>query len=451
MRMAREGMDIARLNFSHGDLEVHRAAFEAVRDGSSRIGKFIGVLQDLPGPKIRVGHFKKGVATLDLRDGEEFHLATFPFEGEKNQASVDFPRMEKFLQPGDRIFLDDGKIELKVSSTEQGWIHSKVVIGGQLAERKGVNVSRVLPLPVITEHDVKALKQGIELGVDYVAVSFAREPKNIIEVKKILKKKGSGHVLVIAKIEDKQGIDNLSSILEVSDGIMIARGDMGVSLDRADVPLIQKRIIKQCNRAGKPVIVATQMLDTMRSAKHPTRAEVSDIANAVLEGADVLMLSDETAVGSYPVEATREIVRIINRIESSPEFVETLRSKEFYPAKPDVYRALGPAIDQLSQVAGGEAIVCLTKSGKTAQMLSKFRPLLPIIAVTPTERVARSLVPFWGVEAIVGGEEKWSMENFRPLLKLVVEKGLVRPKSLVILTSGVTRKPVSATIRLVEV
>jgi pyruvate kinase len=293
---------------------------------------------------------------------------------------------------------------------------------------------------------VKDLNYGVELGVDHVAVSFTREARNIAEVKKILKEKNAEHISVIAKIEDGLGVQNLESILEIADGVMIARGDMGVCLDRAEVPLIQRRMIRRCREAGRPVIVATQMLDSMITNPHPTRAEVTDVSEAVMQGADAVMLSNETAVGLHPVRVVEEMVKIVKKVESSPEFERVLKARRVYPPKPNLSQALGLAIDQLSEVMGGKAIVCFTKSGKSAKMLSSYRPLLPIIAVTQSEKVAKSLIPFWGVEGEIVSEV--AGEDF--LLKQLVDKGLLKKGDLTILTSDVKEEPLGATIRVAE-
>lgn len=445
-RMIEAGTDIVRLNFSHANYEFHRSCYERVRAISREVGRIIGVLQDLPGPKIRIGRFK-GRKFVKLQEGDEFTLSTLPCDGDEKIVEVDYPGLEKYLSAGDKIFLDDGKIELQVKRIEPSRICCEVIIGGDLYERRGVNVpGKTLPLPAITEQDVKDLNYGIQLGVDYVAVSFTREAGNILEVRKILKERNAEHISVIAKIEDRLGVENLDSILEVADGVMIARGDMGVCLRREEVPLIQRRMIRRCREAGRPVIVATQMLDSMVSNPHPTRAEVTDVAEAVMEGADALMLSNETAIGLYPVEVVNEMVRIVREVESSPEFERVLRARRVYPTRPNLFQALGLAIDQLSEVVGGKAIVCSTKTGKSAKVLSSYRPFLPIIAVTQSVRVARSLIPFWGVEGVVSeaGDDTF-------ILGRLVEEKLLKKGDLTILTSDVGEEPLSATIRVIEV
>lgn len=450
LRMIKAGMDIARLNFSHANYEFHRACFEKLKKISEELGHYVGILQDLPGPKIRVGHFRDGVKMVKLREGQEFTLSTLPCKGDEKMVQVDYQDLENYVGNGDRIFLDDGKIELQVKGTEAGRVHCEVVIGGDLYEKRGVNVpEKVLPLPPITEQDVESLNYGIGLGVDYVAVSFTRETRNIVEVKNILKKNNAEHISVIAKIEDKMGVENLKSIIEVADGIMIARGDMGVCLERAEVPLIQRRIIRQCREAGRPSIVATQMLDSMITNPHPTRAEVTDVAEAVMEGADALMLSNETTVGLQPVKVVEEMAKIVKSVERSPEFERVLKARQVYPPKPTLFEVIGLAVDQLSEVMGGKAIVCFTKSGKSVKMLSSYRPFLPIIAVAQSEKVARSLILFWGVEAEIVSES--TRGNFTLVLKQLLNKGLLKKGDLIIFTSDVKEEPLSAAVRVTEV
>lgn len=330
-QMIKSGMDIARLNFSHGSYEQHKKYFNILRKVSNNLHTYIGILQDLQGPKIRIGKFAPVTKTIILEQEQRFILTTENYPGNKNKVSVDYNNLHKYIYPNDRIFLDDGKIELLVKKVVGDRdIVCEVIIGGELSERKGVTVlNKRLPLPVITQQDINDLNFGIKLGVDYVAVSFTRKKENILQIKKLLGKNNS--ILVIAKIEDAEGVNNIDSIIDVSDEIMIARGDMGVCLPRAEVPIVQKEIIRKCRKAGKPVIVATQMLDSMTTNFHPTRAEVNDVANSVLDGADCLMLSGETSIGKYPVETVQEMDNIITTIENSIDYKRGLTSEEFYP------------------------------------------------------------------------------------------------------------------------
>ncbi|MEM2289910.1 MAG: pyruvate kinase [Candidatus Hadarchaeales archaeon] len=402
--MARAGMDVARLNFSHGDFSEHLLRYHYIRRVSAELGRQIGVLQDLPGPKIRIGDFAGG--SVKLLPGRTFTLTTTPCTGDENRVYIGYPRLTEFLQPGQRVMLDDGNIQLRVQEVLEKEVACRVEIGGELKGRKGaVFPDSDLPLPSITEEDRKALEFGAQLGVDMVAVSFARSPENIEDVRKILGERGVGQVQVIAKIEERQGLRNLGSLLEVSDGIMVARGDLGVSVPREEVPLLQERIIKSCRREGKPVVVATQMLESMVSQPTPTRAEVTDVALASLQGADALMLSAETAVGKYPVEAVKEMSSILQTVEASPEYLRVIRGREGYPAKPSIEQALCRAIDELSEAAGVRGIILSVASGRMLRILSAYRPAVPIYAIFRNETQARSFLLWWGVEPVVGEVE----------------------------------------------
>ncbi|MDO8734946.1 MAG: pyruvate kinase, partial [Elusimicrobiota bacterium] len=326
----------------------------------------------------------------------------------------------------------------------------EVIVGGELSERKGVTIpGKILPLPVVTQQDINDLNFGMKLGVDYVAVSFTRKKENILKIKKLLGK--NNNVSIIAKIEDSEGVSNIDGIIDVSDAIMIARGDMGVCLPRAEVPLIQKELIRKCRQAGKPVIVATQMLDSMTTNVHPTRAEVNDVANGVLDGADCLMLSGETSVGKYPVETIQEMNNIINTIESSVDYRKVLLSEEFYPDSSDIQQGLGNAIDKLSQVGGLKAIICLTKTGNTAKIISQYRPQLPIIAVTVNKTIAMKLLVYWGIKVLIGKKVKDVERNYETFVRQVRKEGLVNKGDKVIITSGMKEKPFKANIHIVEV
>lgn len=449
-KMIESGMDIARLNFSHGTHEQHRKRINIIRKASNKLGKNIGIMQDLQGPKIRIGRFKPGIMTIDLHPGNIFVLTTEEYLGDPNKVNVDYKELHRHLTKNDRIFLDDGKIELLVRKVRNRDIESEVVIGGELSERKGVTLpTKLLPLPVITQQDINDLKFGMQLGVDYIAVSFARKRENILKIKNLLEK--NNEISVIAKIEDAEGLSNIDDIIDVSDGIMIARGDLGVCLPRAEVPFIQKEIIRKCRKAGKPVIVATQMLDSMTTSLHPTRAEVNDVANGVLEGADCLMLSAETSVGKYPVETVKEMFNIITTVEKSADYRKILTSEEFYSQEGKLIQGLGMSIDKLSQVSNVKAIICLTETGNTARIISQYRPQLPIIAITVKKTTAMRLLIYWGVEVLIGKKVKDVEKNYKLFIEQVKRKGLVNKGDIVIITSGIKKKPIQANISVVEV
>ena len=449
-KMIKSGMDIARLNFSHGSYEQHKKLFHTIRKASNKLNKQIGIMQDLQGPKIRIGKFKPEINKIVLQPGEKFILTTEDSSIAKNRVTVDYKELHRYLAKNDRIFLDDGKIELLVKKVINRNIECEVVVGGELSERKGVIIpGKILPLPVITQQDINDLNFGMKLGVNYVAVSFTRKKENIIKIKNLLGK--NNHISIVAKIEDAEGVSNIDGIIDVSDAIMIARGDMGVCLPRAEVPLIQKELIRKCRQAGKPVIVATQMLDSMITNVHPTRAEVNDVANSVLDGADCLMLSAETSVGKYPVETIQEMDSIINTIENSADYKKVLISEEFYPARSEILQGLGNAIDKLSQVGGLKAIICLTKTGNTAKIISQYRPQLPIIAVTVNKQVAMKLILYWGIKVLTGKKVKDVEQNYGIFIRQVRKQRLVNKGDRVIITGGIKEKPFHANIHIVEV
>ena len=449
-KMIESGMDIARLNFSHGTHEQHGERIIIIRKASDKFSKNIGIMQDLQGPKIRIGKFKPGIKNIVLQPGEKFILTTENCSGDRNRVNVDYKKLHGYLAKDDRIFLDDGKIELLVKKVNNRNIESEVIIGGELSERKGVSIpDKPLPQPVITQQDINDLYFGMKLGVNYVAVSFTRKRENILKIRNLLR--NNNEISLIAKIEDVEGLNNIDGIIDVSDGIMVARGDLGVCLPRAKVPVIQKEIIRKCRKSGKPVIVATQMLDSMTINPHPTRAEVSDVANGVLDGADCLMLSGETSVGKYPVETVQEMSRIINAIEKSADYRKILTSEEFYPQEHGLIQGLGIAIDKLSQVGNVEAIICLTKTGGTAKIISRYRPQLPIIAVTVNKTIAMRLLIYWGIKVLIGKKVKDVEQNYKTFIRQVRREYLVNKGDIVIITSGIKEKPFQANISVVEV
>lgn len=448
--MIKAGMDVARLNFSHATYAEHRKYFNLIRKVANNLQTQIAVMQDLQGPKIRLGRFVPGIKTISLKPGQKFILTTENCSGNENKVSVDYNHLHKYIAPKDRIFLDDGKIELLAKKVVNRDIQCEVTIGGELLERKGLTITdKILPLPVITQQDISDLNFGLKLGVDYVAVSFTRKKENILRMKNFLKK--NNHLSIVAKIEDSEGISNIDEIISVSDAIIIARGDLGVGLPRAEVPVVQKEVIRKCRKSGKPVIVATQMLDSMITNLHPTRAEVNDIANSVLDGADGLMLSAETSIGKYPVEAVKEMDDIIKTIESSSAYKRVLISEEFYPFGQEIIQGLGIAIGKLSQVGKVKVIICLTKTGTTAKIISQCRPQLPIIAITINKTVAMKLLLYSGIKVLVGKKVKDVEQNYWTFIEQVRREGLINKGDKVIITSGIKERPFQTNIRIVEV
>ncbi len=398
-RLIRAGMDVARMNFSHGTYDEHRAVLRNVRQAAAAAGRPIAVLQDLQGPKIRTGPLAQGSA--ELKPGARITLTTDAVPGDALRVSTDFPGLPAEVRPGEPILVDDGRIRLRVTAVEGRDVQCEVVIGGTLMPHKGINLPGVpVNIPSLTAKDLKDLAWGVENGVDYVALSFVRSADDIRELREQIRKLTGdrGALPVIAKIEKPQAIRNLDAIIGEADGVMIARGDLGVELPPEDVPLLQKRIARKCNAAGKPVIVATQMLESMIQNPVPTRAEASDVANAVMDGGDAVMLSGETSVGKYPVEAVEIMERIICKIESAEHRRPPDRPSG---AVEDRHDALGRAACVLAEQMKAAAIVTVTNSGQTARVLARYRPDRPIIAITDSDRTLRRLSIVWGIRGIL--------------------------------------------------
>ena len=440
--MVREGMNIARLNFSHGDFSRHQSCLKTIRELSSELNAEVGILQDLPGVKIRIGEFKEG--SVFLTPGQNFTLRTVPVEGDQNQVYVDYPELWRFVKPGERVILDDGNLQFRVVSVREGEVRCRVEIGGELRGRKGaIFPDTYLPLPSLTDADKRALEFGIRMEVDMVAVSFVRKARNVLDVKTLLQELGSPDLPVIAKIEEAQGLRNLDSILEVADGVMVARGDLGVCLPREEVPLFQRRIIQACRKKEKPVIVATQMLESMVSSPVPTRAEVTDVTEAAMQGADAVMLSAETAIGKYPVEAVRQVRRILEIVETSPEFDKVMKSREWYPERPTVEQAICVGMDIISESSGIRIIVLEAKTGRIARILSSYRPVRPVYVVTENERLARSLLLWWGLKPWVGKVDE--------LIRELKREGVLREGDKVLLSREIEEGPLRTGIGVLEV
>jgi pyruvate kinase len=393
-QMARAGMDVARLNFSHGTHVEHGLAIERIRSVETRIGKPIGILQDLQGPKIRLGTFEGGRATL--RRGGAFVLTTEACQGSADRACITYEGFARDVKAGDRVLIDDGRIALEVQEVEGCEVVCRVETGGVVQDHKGVNLPRTtVRMGILTEKDRDDLAFGLRHGVDYVGVSFVRSAADLLEVREFINEHRSD-AQVVAKLERSEALGRLDEILAATGGVMVARGDLGVELPLEDVPIAQKEIIRKARLSRTPVITATQMLESMIGSLRPTRAEVSDVANAILDGTDAVMLSAESATGAYPVEAVRVLDRIIRRTEGA-----------FPPASMDRPRrgevSFPQAISDVAAFAAQElkarAIVAFTQSGSTARLISQDRPPVPIIAFTPSERVRRRLSLDWGVAA----------------------------------------------------
>ena len=441
------GMDVARLNFSHGTHAEHAERIRMIRRLESECRRYVPIMLDTKGPELRIGRFSAGHVTLE--PGASFTITTEPVTGGPDAVSVNYPGLPLIARPGDRLLLDDGLLELEVSAVQGPAVVCKVVVGGKLSDRKRISIpGRRLNLPTLSADDKDDLLFGIENRVDMVAASFMRSAADVRQVKSFLAEHGS-NIPVIAKIESREGIENLDSILRVADGLMVARGDLGVELPAEDVPIIQKQMIQKCRKAGKPVITATQMLDSMIRNPSPTRAEVSDVANAVFDGTDAVMLSGETASGMYPVESVRTMARIAQRAEMALQYTDAAAPRMGSASMP-VTDAIGHATVQIAAELRAAAIITSTKSGWTARMIARHRPRTMIIAVATDLHTTRTLNLLWGVYPILGEDIATTDEMILIAVNKAVEAGYARPGDTVIITAGVP-VGVSGTTNLIKV
>lgn len=428
------GVEVFRLNFSHGDQEYHANVFNLIRDISNSLKKPVAILQDLQGPKLRVGILaQEGIL---LSRGDEVLLKLAEKSEEPNIIPIKERELIDALRPNASVMLADGLIELKVIEKRDNEVLCKVVNGGKLESKKGINVPNItINIPSVTSKDIDDIMFGIKLGVDFIAVSFVRKAADVLHVKNILEA-SRVNIPVIAKIEKHEAVENIDDIVLASDGVMVARGDLGVEIPLEEVPIVQKAIIEKCNRLGKPVITATQMLDSMIRNPRPTRAEVSDVANAIFDGTDAIMLSGETAVGEYPIESVLTMSRIAEYTESQLKYSDMLRKRsEFSTNSPT--DAIGYATCEIAQRLGAKAIITSTQSGYTARMVAKYRPAQLIIAVTPDERVQRRLLLFWGVNPLTTRIYKTTDEMIEASVQASLEAGFIRKGDTVILTGGI--------------
>jgi pyruvate kinase len=428
-KLIRAGMDAARLNFSHGDWNDHTSRIRLIRQEADKAGKQIAIIQDLQGPKLRVGIMKDDAVTL--KRGDAISLITRKVLGTNQAIPVTYPRLESDLKTGDIVLLDDGRLELKVIKKSRGDLRCKVVRGGVLRSHKGVNLPGVnLSLPSLTHKDKADLRFGIAQGVDYIALSFVRTANDISATRLFLKAHGAD-IPIIAKIERAEAIQNLNEIIDTADGIMVARGDLGVEMSPEQVPLLQKKIIEACNKAERPVITATQMLESMIENPQPTRAEASDVANAILDGTDCVMLSGETAMGKYPIQAVEVMARIAMQAETSLSPIPP-DSDISGPDESVAHAACRAAEEQQAQ-----AIVTFTQSGSTALLVSKHRPKMRIIAPTPFELVARKMSLYWGVTPIILKTKRTTDHMIASVERAMHFGRLVRRHDLIVITAGV--------------
>ncbi|GFR34562.1 pyruvate kinase [Thermobrachium celere] len=434
-KLIESGMNVARLNFSHGSHEEHGARIATIKKLRKELNKPVAILLDTKGPEIRTGTFKD--KKVELVEGQKFIITTRQVEGDNTICSVSYDKLHEDVKPGDTILIDDGLVGLKVEKIEGQDIHCIVQNSGPVSNYKGVNVPNVkINLPALTEKDIADLKFGIEQGIDIVAASFVRKPQDVIAIRKVLEKNGGEGILIISKIENQEGVDNIDEIIKLSDGIMVARGDLGVEIPTEEVPLVQKMIIEKCNKAGKPVITATQMLDSMIRNPRPTRAEASDVANAIFDGTDAIMLSGETANGKYPIEAITTMARIAEKAESALNYQAILEKRRAYH-KNSVPDAISLATVTAATELSASAVITATQSGSTAKMVSKYRPKCPIIAVTPYEEVARKLAVSWGVYPVVTEKFDNTDELIEKSVQEALNHGYVKKGDLVVVAAGV--------------
>ncbi len=431
------GMNVARLNFSHGDHAEHLARIETIRKVAKRLDKTVGILLDTKGPEIRTHSMENG--QVELEKGQQIDISMTEVIGNNERFSVSYEGLIDDVDAGDYILLDDGLVELQVEriDKDQGLITTTIKNNGVLKNKKGVNVPGVsVNLPGLTEKDKEDVLFGIEQGVDFIAASFVRRPQDVLEIRELLEQNKGDYIKIIPKIENQEGIDNIDDILDISDGLMVARGDLGVEIAPETVPMMQKELIRKCNLVGKPVITATQMLDSMQHNPRCTRAEASDVANAIYDGTDAVMLSGETAAGLYPVEAVQTMSKIAISAEGAQNYKKLL-SDRTKSTETNMVTAIGVSVAHTALNLNCKAIVAATESGHTANMISKYRPHANIVAVTPYEHVARQLNLVWGVNPIVKVGQKNTDDLLNTSVNATLEKGYAAEGDLIIITAGV--------------
>jgi pyruvate kinase len=431
-RLVEAGMDVARLNLSHGSHEDHREAYLAVREASDATGRGVGILVDLQGPKIRLGTFAEGPVLLE--PGEEFIVTTENVPGDATMVSTTHDGLPNDVHPGDLVLVDDGRIELRVTKVEGPRVHTTVVEGGRVSDNKGFNLPGVpVSVPALSDKDIEDLRWALRTGADMIALSFVRTAADVTAVHDVMEHEGI-RVPVLAKVEKPQAIDNLQEIVDAFDGIMVARGDLGVELPLEQVPLVQKRAIQLCRQAGKPVIVATQMLESMITATRPTRAEASDVANAVLDGADALMLSGETSVGHNPTLVVETMARIIEHVEG--EALDTLPPLQ-ETATGSTARALTHAAVTSAQYVQATYLIAFTETGRSARLIARWRCSIPLLAFTPNPRVRSQLALVWGVETFLVPQVRHTDDMVMQVDKALLDIGRASAGERVVIVAGV--------------
>jgi pyruvate kinase len=430
-RLFRAGADVFRLNFSHGTHEDHAARIAMIRAVEAKVGRPIGILADVQGPKLRVGRF--GGGRVHLQTGQGFRLDLNPTPGDARRVQLPHPEILEAAQIGTTLLLDDGKLRLRVAHKRPDHLETEVVVGGALSDRKGVNVPDVvLPIPALTEKDRADLDFALGQGIQYVGLSFVQRPEDVAEAKAI----ADGRAWIMVKMEKPQAVENLDAIIALTDCVMVARGDLGVELPPEEVPLVQKRIVRAARAAGRPVVVATQMLESMITAPAPTRAEVSDVGTAVFDGADAVMLSAETAAGQYPYEAVNMMDRIVARVESDPGWRSLTDANRPEPEQTSA-GAIAAAARQVAHTIGAEVIATFSSTGTTTLRVARERPDCPILGLTPSEQTARRMAVIWGVHPVVVSEIHSMSEMVTRAVRAAQHEGFAAPGDEVVVTAGV--------------
>ncbi len=429
------GMDVARINFSHGTHEESKARMDKIKKVREELDIPVAILLDTKGPEIRLKKFKDGKVTL--KEGDKFTLYIDDVEGDENGVSITYKDLPKDIKVGDTLLIDDGLIEIEALSVKADKIICEVKSGGEVSNSKGVNVPNVsLSMPYLSQKDIDDILFGIEQDVDFIAASFVRTADDVLKIRALLEKHDATNIKIIAKVENSEGVNNIDDIIKVSNGIMIARGDMGVEIQLDRLPSIQKRIIKKTYRAGKVVITATQMLDSMIRNPRPTRAETTDVANAIYDGTSAIMLSGETAIGKYPVETVKTMSTIAERTENDIDYKKRLNNLSVEISNTDVTNALSHATCTTAHDLGASSIIALTYGGTTAQMISRFRPECPIIAPTISEKARRQLNLSWGVVPVLSEMRSNSDELFEHAVECARKTHIVKNGDLVVITGG---------------
>ena len=446
--MMKSGMNVARQNFSHGDHESHKKVFEQIKRIREELGLPVASLLDTKGPEVRVKQFKNGKA--ELKDGSTFTLTTNEVEGDEKQVSITYKNLPADIEVGTKILADDGLLEFKVIEITDTDVVCQVIHGGFISNNKSCNFPGIkLTMPYVSERDISDIIFGCEMGFDFIAASFVTCDEDILEIRKILAENGGEDIKIIAKIENQDGVDHIDDILRVSDGIMVARGDMGVEIQFEEIPRIQKMLIEKGYNAGKQVITATQMLDSMIKNPRPTRAETTDVANAIYDGTSAIMLSGETAAGAYPVEAVRTMAKIAETTEKNINYAKRFHNRE-EDCGDNVTNAISHAACTTALDLRAKAILTVTKTGGTAKLLSKFRPNRPIISCTTSERTWRQLNLSWGVVPLMSREMTTTDELFQHAVDCATAAGFLETGDLVVITAGVP-VGISGTTNLLKV